>query len=337
LAVREDRLVGTTTDVGNGTITLAATAKSKFFMPTVAVDDQLLGYAMVHDNPSINEVEVGKAPYDQTTRQLLRAHASAFVTRSTNGGARVSFSAGTKTVSFGLLAMDIDARLATEDAATFDPTDVQLSGASKLYNAYTSSGAETVAINATRETGIEVAVPWNANGQTLTWPSNCVDQQGNAPLSTWTGSRMVIFRWHPDHGGSGVHRAVVVIGGAATGLAEVADDPTPELQPLAADLDVGGFDIINYGVKKVTDVNGPLTTAAHGGRLCVLNGNVTVPVTGTFSALLYNPTATPRIVTPASGSVVHDLQTQATISIPQWGKVSVLADGTNLLADGQIA
>lgn len=69
----------------------------------------------------------------------------------------------------------------------------------------------------------------------------------------------------------------------ATGLADVVDDPTPQL---GGNLDGQGNEVANYTNAVVTSVSGALTTAAHSGNVIKTSGNVTVPTTAGFTCTI---------------------------------------------------
>lgn len=135
MAAREDRVVLTTSDVGAGDITLSVSALSaKFFTPTSTIS-KYPTYTIVHQ--TANQVEIGRCPYNQSTRVLQRSHASAKIYRSTNSDLAVALSSGVKTVALGfgandhleLIADGKTIREGTDFSAggtyTLDPTDIR--------------------------------------------------------------------------------------------------------------------------------------------------------------------------------------------------------------------
>jgi len=336
--------VGTTVPFSPGTKRIALDFLAVDFMELIASLDALEAtppaHAALHVSGGADKIRDATAAQDglATATQIAKLDGIEAGASADQSATEVVYSNTTS----GLAATNVQAAidevltvtaLRDLDAGTFAPADVQLSAPHKLYDAYTSTGTENVTINATREAGVEVTVPWDPDGNTITWPSNCIDIHGNLLTgTTWTGTKTVLFRWHPDYGGGGVGRAIVVIGG---GLAAVEDDTAPVL---GAALDGGGFAITNYTLGSlVTSVTGVMTQAAHGGRVCQLSGDVTVPITDGFMALLQNPSGgATRTITPAGGQVIHDGAAVATLAVPILREVSVRGDGTNLWVAGAV-
>jgi hypothetical protein len=101
--------------------------------------------------------------------------------------------------------------------------------------------------------------------------------------------------------------------------------------------DVNGQAIIDYTQPHVAAVSGLLTQSAHGGRPLLVTGNVTVPVTNGFTALIRNKSGTVRTISPASGNLIHEGVTKATISLPDRRELSVHGDGTDVWCAGALA
>jgi hypothetical protein len=121
---------------------------------------------------------------------------------------------------------------------------------------------------------------------------------------------------------------------AGTALQSVAGDTAPAL---GGTLDGNGNSIIDYLQPHVSAVSGTLTQAAHGGRPCLITGTVTVPVTNGFVSLLRNKSGATRTVQPASGVLIHEGTTKASISLPNNRSLLVHGDGTDVWAEGAIA
>lgn len=86
----------------------------------------------------------------------------------------------------------------------------------------------------------------------------------------------------------------------------------------------------------VPGVSGTLTQAAHGGRPVLITGTVTVPVTDGFVCLLRNKSGSAQTVQPASGALVHEGTTKASINLPTNREVAVHGDGTDVWVSGEI-
>lgn len=118
--------------------------------------------------------------------------------------------------------------------------------------------------------------------------------------------------------------------GAATAAQGAKADTA--LQP-----DANGQAVVDYTQPHVTSVTGTLTQAAHGGRPLLITGDVTVPVTNGFTALIRNKSGAARTVSPASGNLIHEGVTKASISLPDRREVSVHSDGTDVWCAGALA
>lgn len=70
---------------------------------------------------------------------------------------------------------------------------------------------------------------------------------------------------------------------ADSALQDIVDDTTPTL---GGTLDGGANEIGLFVNKVVSAVSGAMTAAAHGGCMVVTSGNVTVPTTAGFSAII---------------------------------------------------
>lgn len=91
--VVEDRVRDTTTTTGSGAVTLAGSAPTGFVtFGSVCADGDTVNYCIAHQ--SANEWEVGYGTYSTTGPTLTRTA----VLNSSNAGAAVTFSAGTKDV-----------------------------------------------------------------------------------------------------------------------------------------------------------------------------------------------------------------------------------------------
>lgn len=119
-----------------------------------------------------------------------------------------------------------------------------------------------------------------------------------------------------------------------TTLSNVVEDTTPEL---GGSLDCNGNSIIDYVQPHVTGVSGTLTQAAHGGRPILITGTVTVPVADGFNSIVRNKSGSSQTVEPASGNLIHEGATKASISLPTNRAVMVHSDGTDVWVEGAIA
>ena len=129
-----------------------------------------------------------------------------------------------------------------------------------------------------------------------------------------------------------------------SGLQTALDAKAPLASPtftgtvtLSGSLDGNGNSIIDYIQPHVSGVTGTLTQAAHGGRAILATGTITVPVTNGFICLIRNKSGANRTIQPASGSLIHDGATAATIVLPTNRSVAVHGDGTDVWVDGAIA
>lgn len=108
---RRDRVKDSTTTTGTGTVTLSGTAPDGFR----AITDAHTNGATVRYAISLGtEWEVGEGVFTTSGNTLTRAT----VLASSNAGALVNFSAGTKTVITTLTAAEIDVRVSKAETAT---------------------------------------------------------------------------------------------------------------------------------------------------------------------------------------------------------------------------
>lgn len=121
---------------------------------------------------------------------------------------------------------------------------------------------------------------------------------------------------------------------ANAGISSLSADPSPGL---SAPLNGGGNPIVNYTQPKVGSVSGTLTQASHGGRPCHITGSTVVPIADGFVAELRNKSGTAKTITPASGSLIHEGATKASISLPNNRAVVVAGDGTDVWVYGALA
>ena len=108
---------------------------------------------------------------------------------------------------------------------------------------------------------------------------------------------------------------------------------------LGGSLDGNGNSIIDYIQPFVSGAFTSLTQTAHGGRAILITGagTVTVPVINGFICLIWNKSGANRTIQPASGSLIHDGATIASIALPNNRSVTVHGDGTDVWVDGALA
>lgn len=116
-------------------------------------------------------------------------------------------------------------------------------------------------------------------------------------------------------------------------LTAVSGDGAPAL---GGTLDGNGNSIIDYVQPHVAGVSGTLTQASHGGRPILATGTITVPVTNGFICLIRNKSGSGRTIQPASGVLIHEGTTKASISLPNNRDVLVHGDGTDVWVSGAI-
>ena len=102
-------------------------------------------------------------------------------------------------------------------------------------------------------------------------------------------------------------------------------------------LDGDGNSIVDYTQPHVAGVSGTLTQAAHGGRPVLATGNITVPVTDGFTCLIRNKSGSNRTISPASGNLIHEGTTKASIALPTNREVAVHGDGTDVWVAGALS
>ena len=123
-----------------------------------------------------------------------------------------------------------------------------------------------------------------------------------------------------------------------SGLQAALDAKAPLASPtFSGTIDLTGGSLIDYTQPHVSGVTGTLTQTAHGGRAVLATGTITVPVTNGFICLIRNKSGANRTIQPASGSLIHEGTTKATIALPTNRSLAVHGDGTDVWADGAIA
>ena len=128
-----------------------------------------------------------------------------------------------------------------------------------------------------------------------------------------------------------------------SGLQTALDAKAPVTSPtftgtvaLGGTLDGNSNSIVDYVQPHVAGISGVLTQDAHGGRVVLATGTITSPVTNGFICLIRNKSGSPRLVQPASGVLIHEGTTKASISLPHNRSLLVHGDGTDVWAEGAI-
>jgi hypothetical protein len=158
--VLKDRVKETTTTTGTGTLTLAG-AVAGFQSFSVIGDGNTTFYSVVHQDAAVGEWEVGVGTYTASGTTLARTT----VLQSSNGGAAVNFSAGSKDVfvtypSDKAVAVSGSPNFATVSATSLNAGTLTVGGE----NVATSSTVAT--LSATMATSISNHLP--LAGGTLT-------------------------------------------------------------------------------------------------------------------------------------------------------------------------
>lgn len=177
-----DRVKDTTTTTGTGDITLAGAppAGRRSFASVLATND-LCYYCIASDGGSEWEVGIGKLTASTTlARQTILA--------SSNAGAAVSFSAGTKDVFLTAPAAQIGGKFGLDDRAAFDALngaplayDVEFDGSGATLPsgwAWVNQGTSTYR----EELGAGIITPQNASGDNV----RMITRSLSGFPSTWT-------------------------------------------------------------------------------------------------------------------------------------------------------
>lgn len=240
------------------------------------------------------------------------------------------------------------------------PTDLTTPVA-RFYNDHTQSGSLTVSVSGTPVPGAVAVVAVTGNGSAITWSGISAAPGETLPSSIangttkqvtiWRGNGTTFARVSPSDSGTDDQTAAEVpvtlsptnystgaSGGNAEGHFEGIDTALGSITLGGlSDHDADGSAIVDYTQPHVTGVSGTLTQAAHGGRPILITGTVTVPVTDGFTALLRNKSASAQTVQPASGNLIHEGSTKASISLPDNREVSVHSDGTDVWVAGALS
>lgn len=189
-----DRVKDTSTTTGTGNVTLSGTPPTGFVSFSAAFGvGRTFDYAIVMDDDSEWEVGYG---YLSASTTLVRQT----VTASSNAGAAVNFSAGTKNVwnnwSAASAARAVDSSVTAVSASAMDLTNNQ------RYFTKTASGALTWTFTNVPASGAVVVLLELTNGGTglQTWPASVDWPGGTAP--TLTASGVDVLGFVTDDGGT---------------------------------------------------------------------------------------------------------------------------------------
>lgn len=236
-----NRVKETTDTTGTGTLDLNGNATGfKAFSDEFTSGDADVSYLIVDDPDNPTEYEYGKGTFTTGSPNTLSRDT---VEGSSNGGSKVSFSAGTKTVIASPTARDLHAITDTIDGS------LTTAGTSTAYTVTSNRGI------AAYYDGLMLAVDWHvASGAS---PTIAVDGL-LAKALVWPDGTAVTTNDLPANSKSliqydGTSFQVITVPGAPStgGISNVVEDTTPQL---GGDLDLNGNQITSPDGTDLIDI-----------------------------------------------------------------------------------